>query len=84
LNVEAIAEKGGFSFDSLNIRLARAAGDTVNSALKARIQNLKKGDQIITMQLSEYILKLLELFTSRNLDFETITVDWLKNMKSIF
>jgi integrase/recombinase XerD len=77
-NVEAIAEKGGFSFDALNIRLGRAAGDTVNSALKARIQNLKKGDQISTMQLSEYLLKSLELFTSRNLDFETITVDWLK------
>lgn len=77
-NVEAIAEKGGFSFDALNIRLGRAAGDTVNSALKARIQNLKKGDQISTMQLSEYLLKSLELFSSRNLDFETITVDWLK------
>lgn len=77
-NVEAIAEKGGFSFDALNIRLGRAAGDTVNSALKARIQNLKKGDQISTMQLSEYLLKSLELFSSRNLDFETITVDWLR------
>jgi integrase/recombinase XerD len=77
-NVEAIAEKGGFSFDALNIRLGRAAGDTVNSALKARIQNLKKGDQISTMQLSEYLLKSLELYTNRNLDFETITVDWLK------
>jgi integrase/recombinase XerD len=77
-NVEAIAEKGGFSFDALNVRLGRAAGDTVNSALKARIQNLKREDQISTMQLSEYLLKTLETFTSRDLDFETITVDWLK------
>jgi integrase len=30
------------------------------------------------MQISEYLLKSLELFTSRNLDFETVTVDWLK------
>lgn len=77
-NVEAIAEKGGFSFDALNVRLGRAAGDTVNSALKARIQNLKREDQISTMQLSEYLLKSLELFSSRDLDFENITVDWLK------
>lgn len=77
-NVEAIAEKGGFSFDALNVRLGRASGDTVNSALRARIQNLKREDQISTMQLSEYLLKTLEVFTSRDLDFETITVDWLK------
>ena len=77
-NVEAIAEKGGFSFDALNIRLGRAAGDTVNSALKARIQNLKREDQLSTMQLSEYLLKNLELFSSRDLNFETITVEWLK------
>jgi integrase/recombinase XerD len=77
-NVEAIAEKGGFSFDALNVRLGRAAGDTVNSALKARIQNLKREGQISTMQLSEYLLKTLEMFTNRDLDFETITVDWLK------
>lgn len=77
-NVEAIAEKGGFSFDALNVRLGRAAGDSVNSALKARIQNLKREDQISTMQLSEYLLKNLELFSIRDLDFETITVDWLK------
>ena len=77
-NVEAIAEKVGFSFDALNVRLGRAAGDTVNSALKARIQNLKRGDQISTMQLSEYLLKTLELFSNKEVDFETITVDWLK------
>lgn len=77
-NVEAIAEKGGFSFDALNVRLGRASGDSVNSALKARIQNLKREDQISTMQLSEYLLKSLELFSTKELDFENITVDWLK------
>ena len=78
LNVEALAEKGGFSFDTLNIRLGRAAGDTLNSALRARIQILKKEDQISTMQISDYVLKTLEAFTNKNLDFESITVDWLK------
>lgn len=81
-NVEAIAEKGGFSFDALNVRLGRAAGDTVNSALKARIQNLKRENKISTRQLSEYLLKTLELFSSRDLNFETITVDWLKKFES--
>jgi integrase/recombinase XerD len=78
LNVETIAEKGGFSFDTLNVRLGRATGDTVNSALKARIENLKSEEKISTMQLSEYLLKSLEIFSNRDIDFETITVDWLK------
>lgn len=78
LNVETIAEKGGFSFDTLNVRLGRATGDTVNSALKARIENLKREEKISTMQLSEYLLKSLEKFSIRDIDFETITVDWLK------
>lgn len=77
-NVETIAEKGGFSFDTLNVRLGRGTGDTVNSALKARIANLKSEEKISTMQLSEYLLKSLEIFSSRNIDFEAITVDWLK------
>lgn len=78
LNVETIAEKGGFSFDTLNVRLGRGTGDTVNSALKARIENLKREEKISTMQLSEYLLKSLEIFSNRDIDFETITVDWLK------
>lgn len=78
LNVETIAEKGGFSFDTLNVRLGRGTGDTVNSALKARIENLKREEKISTMQLSEYLLKSLEVFSNRDVDFETITVDWLK------
>lgn len=77
-NVEAIAEKGGFSFDSLDVRLGRATGDTVNSALKARIEILKREEKISTMQLSEYLLNTLEKFSSRYIDFEAITVDWLK------
>jgi integrase/recombinase XerD len=77
-NVEIIAEKGGFSFDTLNVRLGRGTGDTVNSALKARIENLKREEKISTMQLSEYLLKSLEIFSARDIDFEIITVDWLK------
>ncbi|HEU4790076.1 MAG TPA: site-specific integrase [Flavobacterium sp.] len=77
-NVEAIAEKGGFSLDTLNNRLGRGVGDTINSSLKVRIENLKSDEKISTMQLSEYLLKSLEKFSSSAIDFENITVDWLK------
>lgn len=45
-NVETLADKGGFSFDALNVRLGKAKGDTVNSAFKAKIENLKKEERI--------------------------------------
>ena len=77
-NVEALATIGGFSFDTLNIRLGRGGGSTINSALRARILLLRKDDKIGTMQLSEYVLKTLERFLGRDLDFESITVDWLR------
>lgn len=80
-NVEAIAEKGGFSFDALNVRLGRAAGDTFNSALRARILVLKRNGQLGTMGVSEYLLKALEVFASRELGFDDITVDWLKKFE---
>jgi hypothetical protein len=40
-NTEALAERGDFSFDSLNVRLGRATGDTVNNALKAKMSILE-------------------------------------------
>lgn len=40
-NVEALAERGGFSFDALNLRLGKASGDTLNNALKAKIESLR-------------------------------------------
>lgn len=41
MNVEALAEKGTFSFNTLNLRLGKATGDTLNSAIRAKIEELK-------------------------------------------
>ena len=38
MNVEALAEKGTFSFNTLNLRLGKATGDTLNSAIRAKIE----------------------------------------------
>ena len=39
-NVEALAEKGIFSFDALNVRMGKATGDNLNNALRAKIDLL--------------------------------------------
>ena len=36
-NVIALAEKGEFTFDALNVRLSRNAGDTINAASKSKL-----------------------------------------------
>lgn len=77
-NVEALAEKGGFSFDALNVRLGKATGDTVNSAFKAKIENLKKEERIGTMEWYENIYLWVEKFGGNKISFDTITIDWLK------
>ncbi|WP_269224147.1 site-specific integrase [Flavobacterium sp. IMCC34518] len=78
LNVETLAEKGGFSFDSLNLRLSRATGDTVNSAFRAKIENLRHDERIGTMHINENVINTIEKFAGKNLTFENISIDWLK------
>lgn len=56
MNVEALAEKGTFSFNTLNLRLGKATGDTLNSAIRAKIEELKNEERIGTNAvLSNYI-----------------------------
>lgn len=78
MNVEALAEKGGFSFDALNVRLSRATGDTLNSAFRAKIEILKKEERITTMNLELNVLKTIEIFAGNRISFESVSVDWLK------
>lgn len=78
MNVEALAERGGFSFDALNVRLGKATGDTVNTAFRAKIATLKKEERIGTMSYYDNILKNTEAFAGANIKFEDISIDWLK------
>ena len=83
-NTEALAERGDFSFDSLNIRLGRATGDTVNNALKAKISILKSEERIGTMQFYSQTLMLIEQFAGKNIQFNQITVQFLKRCEQFW
>lgn len=78
INVESLAEKGEFSFDALNLRLSKANGSTVNNALLAKIENLRRDERIGTMEICKNVLSNIERFGGKNLSFETISIDWLK------
>ena len=77
-NVQALAEKGDFSFDALNLRLGKATGDTVNNAIKAKIDKFLQEDRIGSMQLLENTLVLVEQVAGKSIQFNEITVQWLK------
>lgn len=77
-HVEAIAFSGDFSFDNLNQRLKKATNDTVNTAFKAKIANLKANDMIGNSMIYDTVLKGLERFAGANIPYHSITADWLK------
>ena len=73
-----LSEREGFSFDALNLRLGRAANDTLNIAFQAKIDSLKEEDRIGSMFYYNGVLKLIERFGGNKIAFESVTVDWLK------
>ena len=77
-NVEALAERGEFSFDTLNSRLGKATGDTVNNAIRAKIDILNTEGRIGSMQIYQQTLTLIQGFSGNEISFNSITVSWLK------
>ena len=80
-NVIALAEKGEFTFDALNVRLSRNAGDTINAAFQVKIDSLLKEERIGTMLYYDNILKNVEKFGGKQIPFDYITVDWLRRFE---
>ena len=83
-NVEALAERGDFLFDTLNSRLGKATGDTVNNALRAKIALLKNEGRIGTMQIYEQTIRITEEFAGTNISFSSITVQWLRRCEQFW
>ena len=77
-NVEYMVERGEFSFDLLNLRLGRGTGDTVNTAIRAKIEMLKNEGRIGSMRTYENTLVLVERFAGKNIQFSSISISWLK------
>jgi hypothetical protein len=71
-----------FSFDRLNQRLKHAATCTINVAFKAKMEELKKGEQIGTMIHYATTLKSIERFKGTNIKFENVSVSWLKQYEA--
>lgn len=77
-NVEFLAERGDFSFDLLNTRLGKGTGDTLNTAIRAKIAELESEERIGTMQFYQCTLVMLEEFAGKSVTFNSVNVQWLQ------
>ena len=76
-NVEALAERGDFSIDTLNCRLGRATGDTLNNAIKAKIEILRSNEQVGSAEFYNNTLIGVEKFAGDNIELNEVTISWL-------
>lgn len=81
-NVEALASSGAFSFDNLNARLRKASNDTINTAFRAKIADLRMNDRVGNMMVYDTILKGVERFAGAKVQYHHITIDWLKRYEA--
>ena len=78
MNIEALVEKGTFSFSTLNMRLVKATGDTLNNSIKDKIIQLKEEKRIGIMQFFQCTLMMIEKFAGKEISFNAVTVELLQ------
>jgi integrase len=67
-----------FSFSSLEKRLGNATGDTVNTALTARISELSEKGKASTSEVYKYTLNSIIRFAGHKVKFQQVSTDWLQ------
>ena len=76
--VEELATAGDFSFETLNARLKGATSDTINTAFKAKIDQLKDSGRVGSMLFYRTVLLGLERFGGPRIRFDAVTPSWLE------
>lgn len=76
--VRSLLEEGNFSFDNLNIRLGKSAGDTLNTAYKNKINSLNESGAVGNAGVYSCSFRHIETYAGEKIAFDAITVDWLK------
>lgn len=77
-NVENLAFSHRFSFDALNTLLGYGVSDTINTAFRAKIDDLRADSRVGNMIIYDNVLKGIERFRGNKIPFDAITVDWLR------
>lgn len=71
-----------FSLDNLDKRLQRISGETLNYLLAQKIAELKKAEQIGTMECYANTLSNITKFRGENIPIENVDVEWLNDFEA--
>lgn len=75
--VKYLADNGLFSFDVLNIRLSKSAGDDLLAAFDLKIEQMKADGRIGNASFFQCAKNSLTSYTNKKLKISEITVGWL-------
>lgn len=76
--VEELATSGAFTLSNLNTRLKGATMDTVNTAFRAKIDELEKVGRVGSASAYHGALLGIERFAGSRIAFDSITPTWLR------
>lgn len=81
-HVKELHDKDNFTLENLDKSLQRISGETLNSLLIQKIEQLKKNGQIGTKVCYENTLANVVKFAGEQIPIENITVEWLKEFEA--
>ncbi|GHT36035.1 integrase [Bacteroidia bacterium] len=81
-HVKKMAEDDSFSFESVNLILGKATGDTVNTAFNAKIKALTDNEQIGSAGYYACALNSLEKYKGSAIRFMDVNVEWLNRYEA--
>jgi len=77
--VEDLFHADNFTFDTLNMRLSKGMSETVNTAFKAKINNLENEGRAGTQLYYNSVLNSITAFRGEKITFSDITSGWLRS-----
>ena len=79
--IKVLAESGTFSFDAVNVRLRKSAGDDLMAAFDLKIQSMRAEDRIGNASFYQCSKNSILAYTDKKLKFSDITISWLKGFE---
>lgn len=76
--IEALADAGRFSFDTLNGRLKRASSATVGGAFETKCAEMMQQERVGNAVAYRCVLRGIERFAGTRTPIEAVTVEWLR------
>lgn len=80
--IEDLVIHEGFTIEGLNTRLSRGTTDSINAAFQNKIDDLINNGKIGSSVWYSCAKESIEKYTSKNLLFADITVNWLKGYEA--